>query len=139
MTAQEALNSSRLQGRLPSAIDLVLTAHIHVGEVLSFTGRRPPQLVVGISGTKLLPAVNDGLVGQVIDGETVTDAMMVSVHGFFGFEAQPQDTWLVDVLDVEGSSATRCTVQDKTARCRWRWTLSPASAAPTPQGLASTQ
>ncbi len=117
MTVQDALAESRLMGRLPRAVELVLTAHIHVGEVLSFTGRRPPQMVVGISGTKLLPAVTHDLVGQEIDGETITHATMVSVHGFFGFKPGRKGGWRVHVLDAEGERVTRCRLADKSVRC----------------------
>jgi hypothetical protein len=99
-------------------VDLVLTAHIHVAEVLSFTGGRPPQMVVGISGTKLLPAVTEGLVGKVIDGETITHATMISVHGFFGFQPRQAGGWGVEVLDAGGASVSRCSVNGKDARCR---------------------
>ena len=105
---------------MPPAVDLVLTAHIHVGEVLSFTGGRPPQIVVGISGTKLLPAVTEGLVGQLIDGEAVTHATMISFHGFFGFQPGHEGGWGVEVLDVGGTSVFRCRVNDMDARCRSR-------------------
>ena len=118
VTVQEALASSRLAGWLPPAVGLVLTAHIHVGEVLSFTGGRPPQMVVGISGTKLLPAVTEDLVGQVIDGETITHATMISVHGFFGFEPRQAGGWDVEVLDAGGASVSRCRVNGKDAWCR---------------------
>ena len=118
VTVQQALASSSLAGSLPPAVDLVLTAHIHVGEVLSFTGGRPPQMVVGISGTKLLPAVTEGLVGRVIDGEAVTHATMISVHGFFGFQPAQAGGWSVEVLDAGGASVSRCKVNGKDARCR---------------------
>lgn len=118
VTVQEALASSRLAGWLPPAVDLVLTAHIHVGEVLSFTGGRPPQMVVGISGTKLLQAVTEGLVGRAIDGETITHATMISVHGFFGFQPRQADGWSVEVLGADGASVSRCMINGKEARCR---------------------
>ncbi len=118
VTVQEALASSQLAGWLPPAVDLVLTAHIHVGEVLSFTGGRPPQMVVGISGTKLLPAVAEGLVGRVIGGEMITHATMFSVHGFFGFEPGQAGAWGVEVLDAGGASVSRCRINGKVARCR---------------------
>ncbi len=117
VTAQKALATSHLKGVLPDAVDLVLTAHIHVGEVLSFTGGRPPQMVVGISGTKLLPAVTEGLVGMEIDRETVTAATMISVHGFFGFEPNGRNEWDVEVLDTRGANITSCELADKHAAC----------------------
>ncbi len=120
VTAQEALAASHLSGRLPPEIDFVVTSHIHVGEVLSFTGRRPPQIVVGIGGTKLLPAVTDGLFGTLIDGEIVTHATMLSTHGFFGLTPRRQDTWRVDVVDVSGARVAVCRIRDKRARCLTR-------------------
>ena len=118
VTVQQALASSRLAGSLPPSVGLVLTAHIHVGEVLSFTGGRPPQMVVGISGTKLLPAVTEGLVGRVIDGEAITHATMISVHGFFGFRPRHGGGWDVEVQNAGGESVSRCKVNDKNANCR---------------------
>jgi hypothetical protein len=51
----------------PPAIDLILTGHIHLGEVLSFTGTRPPHVIIGTGGTRLLPQVTTaaGSVGPV--------------------------------------------------------------------------
>ena len=120
VTAQAALAVSRLSGRLPPEVDVVVTSHVHVGEVLSFTGRRPPQVVVGIGGTKLLPAVTDGLVGRLIDGERVTHATMLSAHGFFGFRPRRRDAWRADVVDVSGGSLAACQIRDKRAHCETR-------------------
>lgn len=117
VTVQDALNRSLLRGELPRTVELVLTAHIHVGEVLSFTGPRPPQMVVGIGGTRLLPAVTDGLVGIEIDGEKVTEALMVSSHGFFAFEPRPGRTWKTSILDETGRKLAGCRLADKTTRC----------------------
>ena len=75
-------------------------------------------MVVGISGTKLLPAVTDGLVGQVIDGKKITHATMISVHGFFGFQPRREGGWDVEVLDAGGASVSQCRVNDRDARCR---------------------
>jgi len=118
VTVQHALARSTLEGRLPDEVDLVLTGHIHLGEVLSFTGRRPPQMVVGISGTKLLPSVSTDLVGKEIAGERITHALLLSAHGFFGFDPQPHDVWRADVRDVAGASLATCKVGDKVASCQ---------------------
>ncbi len=118
-TAQDALRSSSLMGILPPEIDLVLVSHVHVGEVLSFTGMRPPQVVIGLSGTKLLPSVPaEDLVNQMLDGERVTDALILSEHGFFTFEPRRRNRWLSTVLDVNGDELARCRIGDKVARCR---------------------
>jgi hypothetical protein len=120
VTVQDALKKSSLLGYLPPTIDMVLVSHVHVGEVLSFTGMRPPQVVVGISGTKLLPAVPaSDLINQEIDGELVTDALILSEHGFFGFEPRNRNRnrWDSTVINVDGDVIAECLIGDKRAAC----------------------
>ena len=40
---------------LPQDVRLLIGAHLHLAEVLSFGKQRPPQLIVGNSGTQLVP------------------------------------------------------------------------------------
>ena len=118
LTTQDALRKSRLSGVLPPQIDLVLVSHAHVGEVLSFAGSRVPQVVVGISGTKLLPAVpSDDLINQEIDGERVSNALILSDHGFFGFEPTAENGWKSTIIDVNGSEVARCRIANNAATC----------------------
>jgi hypothetical protein len=65
---------------------LVLTGHIHLAEVLSFTGGRAPQIVAGIGGTRLLPEVTATIVDTILDGERVTHSTTGSTHGFMTLE-----------------------------------------------------
>ena len=118
VSVRKALAASPLRGTLPATVDLVLTAHIHVLEVLSFTGKRPPQAVVGISGTKLLPSVSESPVGLMIAGEKITDALMLSEHGFLGVQpAEAERAWRADVIDVKGKAIAECRIEDKRAVC----------------------
>ena len=118
LTTQEALRDSSLSGLLPPEIDLVLVSHAHVGEVLSFAGPRAPQIVVGISGTKLLPAVpSEDLVSLEIDGDVVEDALMLSDHGFFGFEPESGNRWQSTIIGADGDELARCTIGDRSADC----------------------
>jgi calcineurin-like phosphoesterase family protein len=118
LTTQDALKKSRLLGVLPPQVDLVLVSHAHVGEVLSFAGLRAPQMVVGISGTKLLPAVPSAdLINQEIDGERVSDALILSDHGFFGFEPTAEHGWKSTIVDVNGSEIAQCTIAHNAAIC----------------------
>ncbi len=113
VTLQEAL-----PGPLPRAVELVLTAHIHLGEVLSFSGRRPPQMVVGMGGTKLLPNVSVDVVGMMIDGETITDAAFVSSHGFFAFEPLRHRAWRTTIFDESSEVLAVCRLAGHAAPCR---------------------
>lgn len=103
---------------LPPQVELALVSRAHVGEVLSFQGPRAPQIVVRISGTKLLPALpSEDLIGLEIDGDVVSDALLMSDHGFFGFEPARHDGWQSAIIGVDGDELVRCLIGDKTARC----------------------
>lgn len=118
LTTQAALHDSSLSGLLPREIDLVLVSHAHVGEVLSFAGPRAPQIVVGISGTKLLPAVpSEDLINLEIDGDVVDDALLFSDHGFFGFESTDGKQWESTVISADGDELARCTIENRSADC----------------------
>ncbi len=117
----EALNvtvQQALSGPLPPAIDLVLSGHIHLAEVLSFAGPRPPQVVVGTGGTKLLPEVSTDIVGkEEIDGEVVTDATIISTHGFVTFQPRRPHDWTMTLWDASGSERAVCQLAEKSAAC----------------------
>jgi Calcineurin-like phosphoesterase len=117
----EALNATvqqALPGPLPPAIDLVVTGHIHLGEVLSFTGNRPPQVIMGTGGTRLLPAVTTEMVGREIDGEVVTHATTVSTHGFMTFQPGDEEAWDMTILDASGGRVAACQLAHQSASCR---------------------
>jgi hypothetical protein len=94
-----------------------LTGHIHLGEVISFKGGRPPQMVAGTGGTLMLPRVSAKLVGMEIDGAVVEDAAVLSRHGFFTFEAESK-AWRVTFRDVDGVTRARCTLENTSFACR---------------------
>jgi len=58
---------------LVEGINLVLTGHIHFFEILDFDGERPPQLIVGNSGTELDSPVTEPLDGMEIGGGMVRE------------------------------------------------------------------
>jgi hypothetical protein len=113
VTVQQALPQS-----LPSAIDLILTGHIHLGEVLSFTGTRPSQVIIGTGGTRLLPEVTMQIVGREIDGEVVTHATIVSTHRFVTFQSRDDEAWDMTILNASGRRVAACQLANKAARCR---------------------
>ena len=114
VTLQNALSHSN---GLSSEIELVLTGHIHLGEVISFKGGRPPQMVAGTGGTLMLPSISAKLIGTQIDGAIVEDMAVLSRHGFFTFEPE-RDAWRVTFQDVSGMTRARCTLKNKSFGCR---------------------
>ena len=74
------------RGTPPPATQLVLAGHLHLFEALDFDGARPPQLVVGNSGTALDPPVTTPLAGLAIDGMTVAAGTVLARFGYLTVE-----------------------------------------------------
>ncbi len=56
----------------------MLSAHIHLFEMLNFEGGRQTQFVIGISGTEFDPPVTDPLAGVEIGGATIAEAFVLN-------------------------------------------------------------
>lgn len=72
------------KGALADNIDLVLSGHLHMYQMLDFLkSTRPPQLTVGSSGTTLDTPPDDTKVeGKTVDGEIVQHSVSRGVHGY---------------------------------------------------------
>jgi hypothetical protein len=56
----------------PKGIQLVLSGHTHLFEILSFEHGRPPQIVAGDGGTDLAQAIPASMNGMTIRGLTIS-------------------------------------------------------------------
>jgi hypothetical protein len=101
---------------LPPTVRLVLTGHIHLAEVLTFAGERPPQIVAGISGTLLVPQITTPLVGMDVAGERLTTATTLAQHGFFTFVPGPRG-WAATIRDVDGKPIAHCQLRGHSTAC----------------------
>jgi hypothetical protein len=103
---------------LPPDVQLVLTGHVHLAEVASFGGTRPPQMIAGIGGTLLLPEIGENVVGMDVADATLAAATIKSAHGFITLEAQ-QDGWAATIRNVDGQPqpAGQCRLQNRQATC----------------------
>lgn len=106
------------QNTLPPGVQLVLTGHIHLAEMLSFDGGRPPQIVAGIGGTLLLPEIDEDVVGKDVADAVLTAATSISDHGFITFERRSPG-WAATIRDVDGQpqGTGHCRVEHKEATC----------------------
>jgi hypothetical protein len=125
VTLQSALSHGNA---LSQQIELVLTGHIHLGEVISFTGGRPPQMVVGTGGTLMLPPITAKLAGMQIDGATVEHGTVLSHYGFFTFEPEG-NAWRVIFRDVHGMTRAGCRLENKSFACRQRGSVPATDCA----------
>lgn len=72
------------KGALAGNIDLVMSGHVHLYQMLDFlNSSRPPQLTVGSSGTTLdTPPDDTKVTGKKVDGQTVQHSVSRGVHGY---------------------------------------------------------
>ena len=104
---------------MPEGIELVLSGHIHLWEVLSFADQRPPQFVLGNGGTLLSEPLTIQFTGQQIGGLEVKRGR--SYHGWGYTRFAPGDTgggWTATVYDFTGGLLFGCRVKAADVDCR---------------------
>jgi hypothetical protein len=109
--------------RPPSCLDLTepykiaLGGHVHLFETLSFGPGRPPQMVVGNSGTALAPPVETPLAGLEIAGREVVRGLNVDRFGFVTMQ-QFLGVWTAALRDVGGTPIVGCALLGPHLNCR---------------------
>ncbi len=116
VTRNATLQAASRKKPLPAGVQLVLSGHIHFFQWLSFSGGRPPQLIVGNSGTELIPPITASLAGVTIDGTPVASGATVHRFGYLGVEPSGSG-WTATLYDPAGATLTTCTLQDLAASC----------------------
>ena len=101
----------------PATIQLLMGGHVHLFESLSFGGGRPPQLVVGNSGTQLDPPITTPLAGLVIAGRPVADGLSLARFGFMTLRAT-EAGWQGVLRDVAGAPLVDCAIGGGRLECR---------------------
>jgi hypothetical protein len=100
----------------PATIRLFIGGHVHLFENLSFGPGRPPQLVVGNSGTLLDPPVTTPLPGLEIAGMPVASGVNRAEFGFVTLQRH-RHRWTATLRDVEGEPLLRCALRDDSLTC----------------------
>ncbi len=113
-TLQQALAASNR--RLPDGIELALSGHIHIFELLSFADRHPPQLVVGAGGTALDRPIDRKLAGLTIGGATVNYGRTEHRFGFLMIAPQ-KDGSTATFVEPGGQQRLKCALTPTSARC----------------------
>jgi hypothetical protein len=101
----------------PADIRLFIGGHIHLFETLSFGPGRPPQLVVGNSGTALDPAITTPLTGLDMAGLPVTSGTTLDEFGFVTMQRHGP-RWRATLRNVEGKELLKCTLDDDALICK---------------------
>ena len=113
---QEVLQAAS-ENDFPATMRLFIDGHIHLFETLSFGAARPPQMVVGNSGTALDPPVETPLPGLEIAGLEVASGVNLAQFGFVTLQRRPR-AWTAHLRDVTGTPILRCVLGAESLFCR---------------------
>lgn len=101
-TLQQAINNT-----FPETMQAFVAGHLHIFETISFGQGRPPQLLVGNSGTKLDPQMQTPLKGMEIAGMTIEDGVNLAKFGYAAM-FRSGDHWAIGVRDADGKDMDKC-------------------------------
>lgn len=112
LTLQQASGNA-----LPPGVQLILSGHVHLFELLSFQDGRAPQIVAGGGGTKLTEAPEGALAGRALAGTSVQAAQVMATHGFLTFDARDDGTWQVALHAPQGAELLGCALSSGRLDC----------------------
>jgi hypothetical protein len=99
----------------PASVQAVLSGHIHFFQVLTYA-QRPPQIVVGNSGTLRIPPVKGPLQGLNAAGAAVAFGRVLEPFGFLTLEASAGG-WQVTARDRQGKPLMQCNLNGRILSC----------------------
>jgi hypothetical protein len=115
-TLQRAL--AEWEGKLPPGIDLALSGHMHMFEILSFEDGRSPQLIVGTGGTKLDRTITRRLEGTKLGSTVVSHGRALREFGFIMLMPRGDASgWTATFVTSTGRAKLACSITPAQARC----------------------
>lgn len=119
-TMQAGLKASQ-QGVFDDSVKVLLNGHIHNFETLTFDDNRPSSMVIGDSGTDLSPGISEALMDQNPDiftelGLKREDFYSATGFAYTLFERQPNQQWLVHMVDIDGQTRVSYRLVGKTLK-----------------------
>lgn len=111
LTEQQAV-----KGENVDAIRLVLSGHVHLFAAANYAGKRPPQLIVGNSGT-----LRDGDVPGIQTGKSTiagltASSFVVEQFGYLVVDLNPTG-WTGTLKRFDGTRLARCSLDTRELRC----------------------
>lgn len=101
----------------PQGIDMVLSGHTHVFELLSYGAERPLQIVAGDAGTKLDKGVPKHINGADIYGIMVEQSEDADEFGYTLLSKTPQG-WTLSLRSPRTKELLNCRIHARTAHCK---------------------
>lgn len=111
LTLQQATGNT-----FPKTVQAFLSGHLHIFETLSFGQGRPPQLLVGNSGTLLDPPMTTPLKGLEIADMQVEEGVSIDKFGYAAMY-RSGDHWAIGVRDGNGADLDKCLLGEGKLSC----------------------
>jgi hypothetical protein len=106
----------------PQGIDMVLSGHTHVFELLGYGPQRPLQIVAGDAGTKLDKGVPRQFNGADIYGIMVEQSENEDEFGYTlltkSDAGQANSGWTLSLRNPKTKELLHCAIQDRKAQCK---------------------
>jgi hypothetical protein len=96
----------------PKGIDLILSGHTHLFEIIGFDHERPPQIVAGDGGTDLAEAIPKSVTGMQVHGLAISAS---ETKHEFGYTVLRRDAaaWKVELKSAAGLTLLTCRMEGK--------------------------
>jgi calcineurin-like phosphoesterase family protein len=118
-TPQTAVLEDAWDQAAPKGIDMVLSGHTHLFEILSFGENRPVQIVAGDGGTNLADPLPERLNGVDIHGVMVTASQNQHEFGYTLFTRRGAG-WGMSLRDLRDRELVNCRIENREAACSGR-------------------
>jgi len=115
-TIENRIQQVAIGDELPLGVHLVVSGHNHFFQALDFAGLRPPQLVVGTGGDKLVPIPREALVGKEVNGARVVNATARYGYGYMVWD-KTDFGWTGTLFDENGALTERCRLLGRRLVC----------------------
>jgi len=104
-------------GLIPPSVNLMLSGHHHLFQVLDYQTDLPAQIVSGHGGDTLNRGASDNPAGWIINGVTVKSG--INVLGTFGFLLLEKESegWRLTSHDKLGAALRSCSLKGRAASC----------------------
>jgi hypothetical protein len=106
-----------IRGRIPAALDMVVSGHLHDFTSYEFGPKRPSQLIVGVGGDTMLDLGKVPLAGAEIDGMATTGGFALKRFGFFMMERSAAG-WDGTLYADDDSVLARCRIAGRELDCK---------------------
>lgn len=100
----------------PTNVELILSGHTHLFEVVAFEKGRPPQIVAGDSGTDLAAAITLDLDGVNVRGVKVLSSASRKEFGF-SLLSRSESGWNLSLRGAAGQAIVDCVLPPGPFRC----------------------